>query len=90
MNNKILSIIAAGESEEVEFKTSFSKDAIETLCAFANSQGGTLLVGVEDSRKIAGVTCGPETVQTWMNQTKQSTMPSLIPNVELARISHNI
>ncbi len=36
-----------GESQAVEFKTSFGREAIETLVAFANAQGGTVMIGVE-------------------------------------------
>ena len=41
-------LIAAGESQTLEFKTSFDKASIESLVAFANSQGGTVLIGVTD------------------------------------------
>ncbi|MBI4858003.1 MAG: putative DNA binding domain-containing protein [Acetobacterium woodii] len=78
-------MIASRESEEIKFKASFGKEVIETLCAFANHKGGIVLVGVEHSGKIAGITCGPETVQTWVNQIKQSTIPSIIPDIELSR-----
>lgn len=36
--------IAAGESQTLEFKASFDKASIESLVAFANTQGGTVLV----------------------------------------------
>lgn len=40
--------IKLGESITLEFKRSFGKEAIETVCAFANTQGGLVLVGVQD------------------------------------------
>ena len=66
-NRDIQSVIQAGESERVEFKKIFDKEAIETLVAFANHKGGMVLVGVEDSGRVAGVLCGPETIQGWVN-----------------------
>jgi hypothetical protein len=36
--------IVAGESQTLEFKASFDKASIESLVAFANTQGGTVLV----------------------------------------------
>ncbi|HFA48598.1 MAG TPA: ATP-binding protein, partial [Bacteroidetes bacterium] len=36
----ILSLIQNGESETLEFKTSFGKEVIITLSAFANTKGG--------------------------------------------------
>lgn len=67
-NRDIQSAIQSGESERVEFKKIFDKEAIETLVAFANHKGGMVLVGVEDSGRVAGVMCGPETIQGWVNQ----------------------
>jgi len=40
----ILDTIAQGESENVEFKTSFNNDALITINAFANSKGGRLFI----------------------------------------------
>ena len=47
--------IPKSESKTVEFKTSFNKDVIETLVAFANADGGNLYIGVRDDGKIVGV-----------------------------------
>lgn len=54
---KILQIIENGENNLVEFKrrgTSPEKLSKE-ICAFANTKGGLLLVGVDDDGKIVGV-----------------------------------
>ena len=40
----LLEHIAAGESQTLEFKPSFDKATVESLVAFANAQGGTVLV----------------------------------------------
>ena len=72
-------IITQGENETVEFKQSFSKTIIETLVAFSNSQGGQVLIGVNDKRKIYGVSFTKETVQKWINEIKQNTNPQVIP-----------
>ena len=53
--NKLLHIIKQGESETLEFKQSFSKAVTETLVAFSNTQGGSVLIGVSDNKKIVGV-----------------------------------
>jgi microcystin-dependent protein len=45
----MLRLIREGESETLEFKESFGKDVIETVCAFGNSRGVTILVGVYDN-----------------------------------------
>jgi ATP-dependent DNA helicase RecG len=84
--NIILDLVEKGESDTLEFKRNFDKDAIETIAAFANTRGGTLLVGVEDNGNISGTTTNKETVQNWLNQVKLSTIPSIIPDVEVVDV----
>jgi len=65
---EILSLIKMGESERLEFKSTLRTNlhtgmrdrkielsALKTLCAFLNSNGGTLLVGVSDSGNVLGL-----------------------------------
>ena len=62
---KVQRLITEGESEVLEFKATFGKDVIETLCAFANHRGGTVLIGVADDGKIIGASCGEESMPIW-------------------------
>ena len=52
-------LISTGESEQLEFKRSTSqlRSGCDTLCAFLNGQGGTVLFGVSDSGRIVGQHC---------------------------------
>jgi len=45
-----------GESHRLEFKKSTArlKAACETACAFLNTDGGTVLIGITDDRKLVG------------------------------------
>ena len=54
-------MIINGESETLEFKNSFDREAIETVSAFANTHGGTLLIGVTDWGEVRGIDIGKET-----------------------------
>lgn len=74
--------VRKGESETLDFKDSFDKEAIETAGAFSNSRGGTVLVGVSDNGTIKGVQIGKETVNDWINQIAQSSNPRIIPDIE--------
>lgn len=85
---KLLDAISQGESSNVEFKSSFQKEVIETLSAFANSQGGAVLLGVDDAGQIIGVDVQTETLQGWINQCKQITSPRIIPDIELVQIKN--
>lgn len=63
MIEQIKKLIAGGESQHVEFKKAkndFPKDAFESICAFLNTDGGTLILGVEDDGTVVGV--NPESV----------------------------
>ena len=49
----ILRLIRKGESQTLEFKQSFGREALETLCSFANTDGGSVLVGVSDAGVVS-------------------------------------
>lgn len=80
-------LLAAGETQTVEFKSSFDRETIESLVAFANSVGGTVLVGVGNDGSVKGVTLGRETLNEWLGQIKSTTSPSIIPDIEAVSIS---
>lgn len=56
-SDNVLLCVEKGEGTRVEFKRKLPRDerAARTLCAFANTRGGLLLVGVTDHRSIHGV-----------------------------------
>lgn len=80
-------LVRAGESNTIEFKVSFNRETVESLCAFANTKGGQVLIGVSASGQISGLDLSDETVQGWLNQIKQSTTPSLLPNIVVKEIA---
>ena len=45
---KLLAQIQKGEGQITEFKTSFQKEVIETIVAFANAKGGKVFIGIND------------------------------------------
>ena len=53
----IHALIAEGEHQQQDFKFEISdaRKIAKTLSAFANTDGGKLLIGVKDNGKIAGV-----------------------------------
>lgn len=74
-------LLANGESESVEFKSSFNKEVIETLTAFVNTKGGSVIIGVKNNDELQGVQLGKETLQQWINQIKLKTSPSIVPDI---------
>ena len=56
--HKLKELISKGEGISTEFKTcrnSLSRDVYETVCAFLNRHGGTILLGVKDSGEVQGI-----------------------------------
>lgn len=57
VNRYIQNLIAQGENQNLDFKFEISdaKKIARTLSAFANTSGGTLLIGVKDNGNISGI-----------------------------------
>jgi ATP-dependent DNA helicase RecG len=77
-NSDIVELIKQGESSLVEFKETFDKEAVETVGAFANTKGGSLLIGVSDKGKIKGLTIGKTTLRDWANQILQKNICAVL------------
>jgi predicted HTH transcriptional regulator len=62
VNASLLQLIEKGEVENLEFKFEIndSRKIAETICAFANTSGGDILVGVKDNGSIAGIRSSEE------------------------------
>jgi len=55
---QVRDLIQKGEGIDLEFKScrdQLSRDVYETVCAFLNRHGGTILLGVKDDRTIQGI-----------------------------------
>jgi ATP-dependent DNA helicase RecG len=77
-----------GENQSAEFKASFQKEVIESVVAFANSNGGKILIGISDGGKLLGLDTTNETVQQYINTIKQNTQPSIIVDIDLYAIEN--
>lgn len=62
MEQYLRKLIAGGENQHLDFKycISDSRKIARTLTAFANSEGGRLLIGVRDNGSIAGISSDEE------------------------------
>ena len=70
----ILKHIEAGESRKTEFKRGLGdRSAVgRAICAFANTEGGVIILGVDDTRNIVGVREDIEKVQERLTDFLQS------------------
>jgi len=58
------------ETQEVEFKSIWQDDYLKAICAFANSSGGKLYIGIDDKGKIIGVKDTQKLLQDIPNKIK--------------------
>lgn len=80
---ELLEIISNGESSKVEFKTDDVHPATlsEEIVAFANFEGGTILIGVDDSGELKGCTRA-DIEEFVVNICRNNVRPSMIPIIE--------
>lgn len=83
----IHSLIAQGEHVEQDFKFEISdaRKIARTLSAFANTQGGRLLIGVKDNGRIAGVRSEEE-----MYMIEAASRLYCVPEVEVAMTTYRV
>ena len=43
------------ESQNIEYKQSWKDEYLKWICGFANAQGGTIYIGIDDKGKVCGV-----------------------------------
>ena len=84
-------MVARGEGQQLEFerKTSFPSKIVRELIAFANTDGGTLLIGVDDDKSIPGVKFPEEESQVIHDELKKHCRPGLAFHETVIPISEN-
>jgi len=75
-------LLEQGESETLEFKTPAvdSVTIAKTICAFANSQGGTVIIGVTDQGNVQGV----EDAEQWNMKLRKEVRNLISPQLYIA------
>jgi ATP-dependent DNA helicase RecG len=83
-------IIVEGESVEVELKQSFHsvQEIARIIAAFANTQGGLLILGVTDKRRIEGIKENPDIIQQKIAHANAIIHPAPLTNVEVHTLDH--
>ncbi len=81
MSQLLTDLIAQGEGSRLDFKLTISSSAriARTLASFANSSGGTILIGVADDGTVAGV----KSEQTEMERIEEATDFFIVPALEI-------
>ena len=84
MKSNFSACFVKGNRKRSGFKksTSLLREAIESLCAFANHHGGDLIFGVTDDGKVLGQQVSDDTLKNIANTVKLNTDPKLYPAIE--------
>jgi ATP-dependent DNA helicase RecG len=82
--SELSALIAQGESDTLELKKSSAlmKEIVETVCAFANTHGGCIVVGARDDGAIVGQQISDDTLKHVANDIKLNTDPKVYPTVQ--------
>ncbi len=85
---KIAEAIARGEGPRLDFKRdlSSSKSVLRDIVAFANTAGGTVVVGLEDDGSVVGVADPLREEERLSNRISDGIEPQLLP--EIYAVSH--
>lgn len=75
-------IVARHEMQCLELKESFSVESIETACAFANAQGGYIIIGVDDKGAPSKHELRIEALRDYENKISTATEPSVAVDAE--------
>ncbi len=81
-------ILKNGEGQKLEFKQSFSEqiEILETICAFANTKGGKILIGISDGCEPLGVKIGKDTLEKIPQKIKESFDPNVFPSISVEEV----
>jgi len=86
LSSKLPIRLKEGESERQSLKLFFGDDTLETLCAFANSRGGVIIIGISDQKEIIGVKNAKSCVERWLTEIHERTAPHLFPKINIVEI----
>lgn len=75
-------IVARHEMQSLELKESFGIECIETACAFANAQGGFIVIGVDDRGNPSKRQLRVEGLRDYENKISTATEPSVAVDAE--------
>jgi ATP-dependent DNA helicase RecG len=82
---KLIELINSGEGPQVEFKEMVpaSNNLASEIVAFANTDGGTIILGVNDKGRIVGLQFEGNLEEYLMNVCRTNCLPSIIPSYYL-------
>ena len=89
-NDQLLILLKESESDRLAFRLFFGHETIETLAAFANMQGGVLLLGISELKEIKGVPDAKKNMEQWLHEIQTRITPQISPHIELIEVDEKI
>lgn len=85
---ELIDLLRQAESKTLEFKENcYSlKNIIKTVIAFANTAGGTLIIGVRDSKDVVGLDDPLKDEERLSSAFSDSIRPLLIPDISITSL----
>ncbi len=83
--HEFLQLIEAGEGTSVEFKRKLKtpEKIAKEICAFANTKGGYVLIGVDDDKSIVGIKSEKTEADIIERACKFSIEPEVVPEIQI-------
>lgn len=69
------------ETQSIEFKPTWRDEYLKVICAFANTEGGELIIGIDDNGKPVGVENAKKLMEDIPNKIRNKL--GIIPSVEI-------
>lgn len=88
--NNIQELIKQPESKTLEFKRDLSslQPIVKTVIAFANTAGGTIIVGIEDDGKVIGIDDPFKMEEKIASTISDNVKPLIMPDIEFATVEN--
>lgn len=61
------------ENQNIEYKRIWQDDNLKSICAFANSQGGVMYIGIDDDGQVLGL----DNVHKWQEDIPNKIVQNL-------------
>lgn len=80
-------LIAHQEGQTLEFKREFSTDIVKEVVAFANTEGGVILIGIDDDGAVVGLEDDLQRLEERIvNLCRSRCQPAILPSIEMTQL----
>ena len=74
------------ENQNIEWKSKWRDDYLEWICGFANAQGGTIYIGIDDNGHVTGLTNTKRLLEDIPNKVRNAM--GIVVDVDLLSLIH--